>query len=706
MIAELFLLLCAAPSISAQNGTATPNPWEPVAKEAVTAGDQRSSMALRVASARTDRLDLSLLQSLLAPAPPDTGNLREGDGAEVYLPVPGRLLPRRYERFRVRESSLVPRELASHLGGLRTYSGRGIDNPSLTTRFSVSDAGLTGIVIGPEGTWIIDRVTDPAGRTAVVNARPVHVSAYKEEIQSDHQHRIRIDTPPSPSRGADRPPATPGPLAPRAAAPVAQLPEDRVFRLAVAATRDYVDFFRNRASQPISDDAARDSALKAIVETINLVQALYERELGIRFELTPRERELIFAADDGGYPHYQVDSVLLARNQAVLDSILGPGSYDLGHVFTQSDGGLAWIASLCQDSIKAQGGTGLDNPLAEKYFAIDYVAHEIGHQFDGHHTFNATDAGSCTPDTRDPEYAFEPGSGSTVMGYAGICHDQSHNRDVDRQSGEYFHVSSLENIAANVGRLSCGRREGSGNSRPVVTTATEWTIPKETPYVLTAHGTDPDGDPLTYTWEEYYPGNGWNPEPSPPDEAEEGFIRPSFRSFPPSREPSRTFPRLEALLFGESAAYERLSTINRNPAADRPLNFRVTARDGRGAFASADVAVNVVAWANGDDMGPFTVTRPIAGLQARRGEPLEVRWTVANTDRAPVQCASVRILLATDRSGVFADTLAASTPNDGSEKVLVPTGPATRDAWVRVECVGNIFFNVSKRFRLLPPPKP
>ena len=285
------------------------------------------------------------------------------------------------------------------------------------------------------------------------------------------------------------------------------------------------------------------------------------------------------------------------------------------------------------------------------------------------------------------------------MGYAGICG----NSDVQGESDEYFHVHSLQQIAQHLNRTTCGMRESIANQRPSVSAPSGWIIPMGTPFVLTAKGNDADGDLLTYTFEEYYGNQNWNPHPSPPDMFEASRIRPTFRSYPPTVTPVRVFPKMDDLLFGTVSRHEQLPMSERSASANLPLNFRVTVRDGRGGFATSDVAVSVVARTTARrPVGPFTVVSPGAGELIEIGEPFEVEWNPARTNEAPVSCANVRISLATDERGVFAHELSASTQNDGEDTVAIPAGVPVGRAWIKVECVGNIFFNVSRPFTVLP----
>ncbi|HMG71950.1 MAG TPA: Calx-beta domain-containing protein [Pyrinomonadaceae bacterium] len=311
-------------------------------------------------------------------------------------------------------------------------------------------------------------------------------------------------------------------------------------------------------------------------------------------------------------------------------------------------------------------------------FAYYSAAHEMGHQFGATHTFNAT-SGTCGA-ARTASTAYEPVNGSTIMAYRFACAPE------DMMSTDtYFHSASIEqivNFTTGVTGNSCAARSTTGNNPPVVNAGPAFTIPMSTPFILTATGSDPDGDALTFSWEEFDLGT------AAPPSTDDG-TRPIFRSFLPTSNPARTFPRLTDVLSGFQTLGESL------PTTTRTMNFRVTARDNRtggGGVNFAATQVNVRA-----DSGPFTVTQPTSSNTWPTGSTQTVTWNVANTNSAPVSCANVKITLSTDGGTTFPIILANNTPNDGSETVTIPGTPAS-GARVKVEAVGNIFFNLSQGF--------
>ncbi len=445
----------------------------------------------------------------------------------------------------------------------------------------------------------------------------------------------------------------------------------RVYRIAVAATGEFTQYHGGTKAGALA-------AIKAIVAKIN---AVYEPELAIRFQLiSDAEQNKIIYTNEKTDPYSAGDrAAQIDQNQANLDAVIGSANYDIGHVFGRmaiGSGGLAG-SGVGKSGSKARGVTETISPSAANEGFLSVVIHEIGHQFGASHTFNSNSAGTCASN-RMATNAYEPGSGTTIMSYAGICgtHDLQSVQDL------YFHASSFEQINQYIADHAYAApydTVNTGNKIPTVDAGSDYVIPANTPFELTATGADADGDPLTYTWEQLDLGGAWGLPLS------DDGNRPLFRSFKPSPNPTRTFPRLSNLLANTIDPGELLPTTNRE------LNFRVTVRDGvpgGGGVHSSDVALQVV-----DTGTAFAVTSPNGGQSWTGGASRTVEWRVAGTAGNGINASHVNILLSTDGGQSF-PFLLATTANDGSASISLPNITTSR-ARIKVQGASNIFFDIS-----------
>jgi hypothetical protein len=650
--------------------------------------------------------------------------------------------------FRIEESSVMSPTLAAENPQLKTFKGRGVEDPTATVRITLTPDGLSARVISQKGTFQLQRLSDAVtgivpgsdlgirllgGARSQTLSRPeaeravkargferFYVSLSESELPQPErpQHyclvtggRLMTASSPGDVEAAPTPPPTLAPDRPI-----------RVYKLAVAATGEYTTALDDRDP---SNGGAVEDAFRAIVETVHAVEDIYERELGIRFELVAGEKKIIFTVPGKDYTNNDARA-LLKENQAILKRLIGPNNYDVGHVFSTGAGGRGEIGSVCDPNTKAMGATGMGNPWG-KLFVVDYVAHELGHQFGASHTFNGVnkvapdpnaplnpnptpDPGDCTSDgwdisgnviegTRWAATAHEPGSGSTIMSYAGICGAEN----VESQSDNYFHAASLREISDHVNGVgACYATQPNEDRTPTVNGGPDLFVPRNTPFRLDATGSDPDDDALTYVWEQFRESN-WNPSPGPPNDDRDGLTRALFRSYKPTASPRRTFPSMESLLLPGPPKFETLPLVV-NVLGRSDVAFRVTARDGRGRYAFDDVVVTFVSKttrqtsgaAQTVPVGPFFIKEPGAGATWGRGDKKTVVWEVANTDLAPVGCARVRISLLLRGDETHPRVLLDSTENDGSAEVTLPADlRAGSRVRVMIEALGNVFFNVS-----------
>ncbi len=457
----------------------------------------------------------------------------------------------------------------------------------------------------------------------------------------------------------------------------------RTYRLALAATNEYCAAVGGNTIA---------GALAAEVLIMNRVNGVYERDLAIHMNIVANNDLITYAGDNLGCggactsandPYTNSSgSTMLGQNQTTINAVIGTANYDIGHVFSTGGGGVASLSVPCGTS-KARGVTGLSNPVGDP-FAIDYVAHEMGHQWGANHTFNGA-VSNCSGGNRSGTHAYEPGSGITIMAYAGICG----NQNLSDHSIDTFHVDSLQAIVAysQTGNgNSCAVQTATGNTPPTVTGPGNFTIPKSTPFSLTASATDPNGDTITYDWEEFDLGASTT---AVPNTDSDGVAKPILRPYLPTLGGTRTFPSLQYILNNANvppATTGAYLTGELLPAISRSMTFQVVARDNRANGGGINTATSVVTIDGAAT--PFAITAPNTGISIPGSTNFNVTWNASGN------AANVKISLSTDGGNTFPTVLAASTPNDGSELVLIPTMPTTT-ARIKVEAVGNIYFDIS-----------
>jgi hypothetical protein len=638
------------------------NPYRAAAQRVLWADDAKAPAAhpgtKHLTGYRAVTFQLSALQQVLRTAPTTALSAVGSSPTVLSLPLPDGSSA----RFRVVEAPVMAPELAARYPSIKTYQAQSLEDPGITARLDLTPAGFHAMIRTRNKTVYID----PAAR-------------------GDATHHLVFER--AAMRGLDswacQTTETLKAAKPKLATTTG-LPNDnllRTYRLALACTGEY-------AAAVGGSTPTKAAVLAQMVTSINRVSGVYEQELAVRLVLVAANDQLIYldAATD---PYTNLsNTTTLGTNQTTVDQVIGTSNYDIGHVFNTADGGIAEVGAVCQAGLKARGSTGLPAPTGDA-FDIDYVAHEMGHQFGAEHTFNSV-TGNCGGGNRVPSSAYEPGSGSTIMAYAGICGAD----DLQKSSDPYFHSHSLDQITAYITSTGiCSANTPTGNLPPVVNAGGNYRIPVNTPFTLTGSATDPDGNALTYSWEQYNLGPA-GPPTAPLRDA------PIFRVFPPTASSSRTFPQLTNLINNTSAPGELL------PAYNRRLVFRLVARDSRpgGGGASYDSMHVVVA-----NTGPFLVTSPsAAGATWYTGVAQPVTWEVANTTAAPINTANVKISLSTDGGLTYPTVLAASTPNDGSEVVTLPGSVSnTATARIKVEAVGNIYFAISKQnFAIQTPTAP
>jgi hypothetical protein len=641
------------------------------ARQAATTSPLRAALA----ASRPLSLNMSGMRAALGTAPLESA--AGAPGLLLTLPLPSGASA----TFRVQEAPVMAPALAAQFPGIKTYVGVGVSDPTATLRLDLTPQGFHAQVLSAAtGAYYID----PAAPADTQH----YLSFWKRDMPGS-SFACTVRTAPK-KTPAGRPAAGAGQ---RTSGPTL-----RTYRLALAATAEYTRYQCRGlpTGSTLADSIAAGQA--AIVTSVNRVVGVYEKELAVRLVLVAGNSQLVYTRPRADpYTNNNPGGVLLDENQTNIDALIGSANYDIGHVFSTAGGGLAGLGVVCQAGQKAQGETGTPAPVADA-FDIDYVAHEMGHQFGANHTFDGV-GDACGDGNRNPDTAYEPGSGTTIMAYAGICGVAN---NVQINSDAYFHVASYEEIQTYLATTSCAASTSTGNNPPTPRLpAGGKVLPIGTPFKLTAGGYDSDGDALTYCWEEFDKTlNGGSPTAT----QVAGVAAPLFRSFYPTPSPTRYFPRLSDLLANTATLGERL------PAVTRPLNFRLTLRDrfttANSGFGTAVGGVNssvLLSLSSTSAAGPFVVTAPNTAVSWAGGSSQTVTWDVAGTTANGVNCATVNIRLSTDGGLTYPTVLLANTANDGSEAVTLPSVASTT-ARIMVEAADNYFFDISNtNFTLTAP---
>lgn len=427
-------------------------------------------------------LDSQELGSRLANAPAES-QLFNSD-VLITLPKPNG----QFESFQIVSSPIMAPGLAARFQNIQTFAGQGIENPASKLRFDLTPNGFHAQVLSPDGSYYIDPyyhldASIYSSYYAAGEFLPVKRQTFEDSdvVDNDSQQR-------QPGDDANGNGNTSNGGGNNANPPLSRSGEElRVYRAAVAANGEYTQFHGGTV----------EKGLAAVVTAMNRVTGIYESELSIRMELIENNDRLVYT-DPNSDPYTNNNpGQLLQENQANIDALIGDANYDIGHVFTTGGGGVAGLGVVGITGQKARGETGLDEPIGDAYW-VDFVAHEIGHQFGGNHSFNGI-SGNCG--ARNASTAYEPGSGVTIQAYAGICAGD----DIAQHSDPNFHSVSFDEILRHVDQAipTVGTRVQTNNAVPEVDAGPVFTIPTGTPFEMTAVGTDTDaGQVLTYDWQQ------------------------------------------------------------------------------------------------------------------------------------------------------------------------------------------------------------
>ena len=592
-------------------------------------------------------LDFEAFKNAVALAPFESAMVQSN--VIISLPNSNGVL----ENYRIYNSPTMEMSLQLQVPQIQSYVGQGIENPSSTIQFSTTIFGLHSLTFTTDGAEFINPYTTDLNNYIVFNKASISPSRDFQCLVSDEIKNMDAAIAPN----QNRPTASDGVL--------------RTFRLAMACTTEYAAFHVNRANLSAGTlDQKKDAVLAAMVVTMNRVNGIYRKDMSQQMILIARNREIIYITSDNF--NNSDSGVLIGQSQTVIDDIIGSANYDIGHTVSTGGGGLAG-PSPCTSS-KASGITGLGAPVGDPY-DVDYVSHEMGHQFGANHTYNNSCGGN-----RNDGTAVEPGSGTTILAYAGIC-----TPNVQNASDFHFSaisITEMNNLVAS--SANCAAQLVNNNAAPVLAATPNYFIPRSTAFILKATATDanPD-DVLTYCWEQT------NTQISTQPPVANATTGPNFRSRTPLTSGNRYMPVLSSVIAGSL-----IPTWEVVPSAARSMAFAVTVRDNAatngGQTARSNCTVTTVLGAI------FSVTSQNAtGNTYANGTTQTVTWNVAGTaTNANINTPTVNILLSTDGGLTFPTVLAAATPNDGNQDITIPDMAST-NCRILVEAVGNIFYAVN-----------
>ncbi|MDB5968261.1 MAG: hypothetical protein JWQ90_711 [Hydrocarboniphaga sp.] len=602
--------------------------------------------------ARIFDLDSPALRAQLAALPDESTPLSSRPAIKLPMPDGSSI------SFRIAATAVMAPALAARYPQILTFAGVSESDPDISGRFDIGPRGFHGQIFTSKGTVFIDPLR--RGETRI------HQVYYTRDMPARRRAPDVIDSALSGivQRTAASAVGTDG---------VSIATDLRTYRLALATTGEYAEY-----QDPDNATPDKSIVLAELVNVVNRVTGVYEREVGVRMQLIANEDAIIYTDPTTDPYANSSGSLMVNTNTRILNTAIGSGAYDIGHVVSTGGGGIAGLGVVCGGS-KGAGVTGLPDPIGDAFY-IDYVAHEMGHQYGANHTFNSQ-TGSCGGGNRNASTAYEPGSGTTIMAYAGICGAD----DIQPHSDDYFQSVSFDEIVdytRNGTGNSCAAVTASGNQAPSADAgAGGFTIPMQTPFELTAvKSTDPDGNKLSYQWEEMDLGAAGAPD-SPDASA------PLFRSFLPTKNKTRVFPQLSDLLNNTHTIGEIL------PAVSRTLNFRLNVRDNQVAPSSGGVASSLMSFSVTGSAGPFKLLTPNTAATYAAGSKLKVTWDVAGTNLAPVSCSTIDVYLSTDGGQSFTTKL-RKVSNTGKTNVTLPILD-TSTARLKLKCNGNVFFDVS-----------
>lgn len=563
-----------------------------------------------------------------------------------------------FDAFEVFETPVFSPELAAKFPDIKSYTGISLDGKGSRLRMSTSPDGIQTMVSHIDKPYVFMQPTSRGGNQYILYDTKAKQNVSKtfkcqtlDAFNStfNKNNELKFD-----EGGANN-----------------QILQK--FRIAISVTGEYTAYFGGTVA----------GALAGINATLTRVNEIFETDMAITFELVDAT-QLIYtnAATDPYSDSSNLDN-WNTELQNNLTATIGNASYDIGHLFGASGGGgnAGCIGCVCIDDLKGSAYTSPSNNIPEgDTFDLNFVIHEIGHQMGANHTWAFESEGTNVQS--------EPGSGSTLMAYAGITNEN----DIQLDSDAYFHYHSIKQILDNLTTKTCQITSSISNSAPVADAGLDFTIPLGTPYILKGSAIEENSsDVLTYCWEQIDIGvvNTGNFSAT----RASGSLN---RSLPPTLAPNRYIPNINSVLNGKltesnptvGSVWESISTTART------LNWALTVRDRNivNAMVDGQTSYDTMKITVDNTSGPFVVTsQNVSNINWTPGETVRITWDVANTNIAPINTSRVNILLSTDGGLTFPTTLISNTTNDGAQDVSVPfiSAPFCR---IKIEAVNNIYY--------------
>lgn len=559
----------------------------------------------------------------------------------IWLPTPDE----DFEEFIIKPTTVIDQSMAQFYT-IKTFTGYKADDPSILIACDIDLNGFHAAIYTPNNTYFIEPLSNKKSQK--------HIVFYKKYMTNSH---VNCET-----------------IAHEAAEKVVRRETQtqatntkRTYRLAMVASGEYAQQFGGTPYNPTN-------VLNALASGVNLINPIWLRDLGIDFTLVTTPSLIFENPDTDPFETDNKGSLLSVCHQYCVNE-LGNNGFDVGHLAIWGNlGGTAFLGVACKTNSKGGAYSSANSSVTTLW--VDYISHELGHQFGSEHNFSAQECGTSASNFR-----YEPGEGSSIMSYANTC-----NKEVRYASSSdpYFHYASITQIQNYIFlNGTCATTTNSGNSSdPVVNAKKDITIPKQTPFVLVGSASDAN-DPstqLSYNWLQY-DGNGPETTGTPDCSA---ISSPLFKYIPPVNANFRSFPNEKEVLAGKNntVTWEKL------PCRANDINFLLAVRDNNSSFGRVKDDRMVVTVA---DTGPFEVVSPNGGEITMANNILNVTWNVNGTN---THCAKIDILLSTDGGSSYS-VIVDGTTNDGSENILLPS-TITTEARILLQCdIDGIFKDAS-----------